>query len=250
MTIISDPWFYAAAIPAVFLTGLSKSGFATGIGTLSVPLLALVISVPQAAAVMMPLLLLADLIGLRLFRREYDKKLLRFMLPCGLVGVVIGTLTFKLMSPHFVAGCVGIFTLLFLVQQLFFPPSANSKPQPRWLATVFVVTSGFTSFIAHAGGPPMNAYALPLQLKPLVYSATLAYFYFVINLSKWIPYAYLGLLDMSHLWTAILLMPLAGLGVWAGRKMAERISPKVFYQLIYFGMFLSGSKLLWDAFNG
>jgi uncharacterized protein len=248
ITIISDPWFYAVAIPAVFLTGLSKSGFATGIGTLTVPLMALVITVPQAAAIMMPLLLLADLIGLRMFRREFDKKLLRFMLPWGLVGIVIGTLTFKLMSPQIVAGCVGVFTLLFLVQQLFFPPSANSKPQPRWLGAVFVVTSGFTSFIAHAGGPPMNAYALPLKLKPLVFSATMAYFYFVINLSKWIPYAYLGLLDLQNFWTAVVLMPFAGLGVWAGRKMAERMSPKMFYRLIYFGMFLSGTKLLWDAF--
>ena len=112
MNFITDPWFYAAAIPAVFLTGLSKSGFATGIGALSVPLLALTISVPQAAAVMMPLLLLADLIGLRMFRRDFDKKLLRFILPFGLLGVVIGTLLFKLMSAHLVAGCVGAFTLL------------------------------------------------------------------------------------------------------------------------------------------
>jgi uncharacterized membrane protein YfcA len=148
MTIISDPWFYAVAIPAVFLTGLSKSGFATGIGTLSVPLMALMIPVPQAAAVMMPLLLLA---------------------------VVIGTFTFKLLSPQVVAGCVGVFTLLFLAQQLFFPPSANSKPQPRWLGSLFVVTSGFTSFIAHAGAPPLNAYVLPLKLKPMVFAATLAY---------------------------------------------------------------------------
>lgn len=248
MTIISDPWFYAAAIPAVFLTGLSKSGFATGIGSLSVPLLALTISVPQAAAVMMPLLFLADLIGLRMFRRDFDKKLLRFILPFGLLGVVIGTLLFKLMSAHLVAGCVGAFTLLFLAQQLFFPPRASSPPPPKWLGGILVTLSGFTSFIAHAGAPPMNAYALPLKLKPMVFAATLAYFYFFINLSKWIPYAYLGLLDLRNFWTAIVLMPFAGLGVWAGKKMAERMSPKMFYRLIYVGMFLSGSKLLWDAF--
>jgi uncharacterized protein len=248
MNIITDPWFYAAAIPAVFLTGLSKSGFATGIGTLSVPLLALTISVPQAAAVMMPLLLLADLIGLRMFRREFDTKLLRFFLPFGLFGVVIGTLTFKLLSAHLVAGCVGGFTLLFLAQQLLFPPKADANPPPRWLGAILVTLSGFTSFIAHAGNPPINAYVLPLKLKPVVFAATMSYFFFAINLSKWIPYAYLGLLDLRNFWTAFLLMPVAGLGVWAGRAMSQRISPTMFYRLIYFGMFLSGSKLLWDAF--
>ncbi len=248
MTIISDPWFYAVAIPAVFLTGLSKSGFATGIGTLSVPLMALVIPVPQAAAVMMPLLLLADLIGLRMFRRDFDLALLRFMLPWGLLGIAIGTLTFKVLSPHVVAGCVGAFTLLFLAQQLLFPPRLNSKPQPKWLGAVFVAMSGFTSFIAHAGGPPANAYALPLKLKPMVFAATMAYFFFVINLSKWIPYAYLGLLDLRNFWTALVMMPIAGFGVWAGKKMAMRMSPKMFYRLIHLGMLLSGSKLLWDAF--
>ena len=248
MNFITDPWFYAVAIPAVFLTGLSKSGFATGIGTLSVPLMALAIPVPQAAAVMMPLLLLADLIGLRMFRRDFDKKLLRFMLPWGLLGIAIGTLTFKVLSPHVVAGCVGAFTLLFLAQQLLFPPSGHIKPQPKWLGAVFVSMSGFTSFIAHAGGPPANAYALPLKLKPVVFAATMAYFFFVINLSKWIPYAYLGLLDLRNFWTALVMMPFAGFGVWAGKKMAERMSPKLFYRLIHLGMLLSGSKLLWDAF--
>jgi uncharacterized membrane protein YfcA len=248
MPIITDPWFYAAAIPAVFLTGLSKSGFATGIGSLSVPLLALVISVPQGAAVMMPLLLLADLIGLRMFRGEFDVKLLRFFLPYGLLGVIIGTLTFKMLSAHVVAGCVGAFTLLFLAQRLFFPPKAHANPPPLWLGAILVTLSGFTSFIAHAGNPPINAYALPLKLKPVVFAATLAYFFFFINLAKWMPYAYLGLLDLRNFWTAFLLMPIAGLGVWAGRAMSVRISPQMFYRLIYIGMFLSGSKLLWDAF--
>jgi uncharacterized protein len=248
MNFITDPWFYAVAIPAVFLTGLSKSGFATGIGALSVPLLALVISVPQAAAVMMPLLFLADVIGLRMFRRDYDKKLLCFLIPFGLLGVVIGTLLFKLISPHLVAGCVGAFTLIFLAQRLFFQPKTDSRPLPKWLGAILLTLSGFTSFIAHAGNPPINAYVLPLKLKPVVFSATMAYFFFTINLSKWIPFAYLGLLDLRNFWTAFLLMPVAGLGVWTGRTMSQRVSPKMFYRLIYCGMFLSGSKLLWDAF--
>jgi uncharacterized protein len=35
--LIADPWFYAAAIPAVLLMGLSKSGFLMGFGSMATP---------------------------------------------------------------------------------------------------------------------------------------------------------------------------------------------------------------------
>ena len=61
----NDPWFYAVAIPAVLLMGLSKSGFASGLGSMGTPLMALVIPVPRAAAIMLPLLLVMDGIGIQ-----------------------------------------------------------------------------------------------------------------------------------------------------------------------------------------
>jgi uncharacterized membrane protein YfcA len=109
------------------------------------------------------------------------------------------------------------------------------------------VTSGFTSFISHAGGPPISAYVIPLRLAPLAFTATLAFFFFVINLSKWIPYGFLGLLDLRNMATSLVLLPLAPLGVWAGVRLARRISPLVFYRVLYVGMFLTGCKLLWDG---
>jgi uncharacterized membrane protein YfcA len=248
MNIIVDPWFYVAAVPAVILMGLGKSGFGSGLGALAVPFMALSIPVPQAAAVMMPLLLLADVIGLRVFRGDFDKKLLLFMLPYGLLGTVIGTLLFKLLSAHVVAGFVGGFTLIFLAQQLLFPQRKSNKPPPRWLGAILVTLSGFTSFIAHAGGPPANAYTIPLKLNPVVFAATASYFFFFINFSKWLPYAWLGLLDWRNFWTSLLLMPFAALGVWVGQRIARKMNEALFYRLVYTGMFLSGTKLLWDAF--
>jgi uncharacterized protein len=249
MNVILDPWFYVFAIPAVLIVGISKSGFGVGFGSLAVPLMALTVTVPQAAALMMPLLFLIDVLGLRVFKKDYDKKLLLFMIPFGLLGTVIGTFLFKYLSVQAVAGCVGFFTLAFLAQRLLFAPKPDSPLPPKWLGGILVTLSGFTSFIAHAGGPPMNAFAIPLKLRPVVFAATLSYFFFAINLSKWIPYAYLGLLDWRNFWTSVLLMPLAALGVWIGQGMARRISPVLFYRLVYAGMFLSGVKLLWDAFQ-
>lgn len=245
--LITDPNFYAVAIPAVLLMGISKSGFGAGFGSLVVPLMALVVTVPQAAAILMPLLFVMDLLGMAAFRKDFDMKLLRFLIPCGLVGVAVGTLLFKLLNAHTVAGIVGGFTLLFLAQRLLFPPRADSLPPPRWLGALLTVTSGFTSFIAHAGGPPVNAYLIPMRLSPVYFTATMAFYFFVINLSKWLPYAWLGLLDWRNLATSLVLLPLAPLGVWVGVRLARRISAVLFYRFIYLGMFLTGIKLVWDA---
>lgn len=231
----------------MLLLGLSKSGFGAGFGSLAVPMMALVINVPQAAAILMPVLLLMDLLGIAVFRKDFDKDLLKFLLPCGLVGIVIGALLFKLLQPQVVAGIVGVFTLLFLAQRFLFPPKADAAPPPRWLGALLTATSGFTSFIAHAGGPPINAYVIPLKLKPLMFTATMAYFFFIINLAKWIPYAWLGLLDLRNFATSLALLPFAPIGVWAGVRIAKLIQPTLFYRLVYLGMFLTGIKLVWDA---
>ncbi|MDO8456274.1 MAG: sulfite exporter TauE/SafE family protein [Burkholderiaceae bacterium] len=246
--LITDPFFYAVAIPAVLLLGISKSGFGAGFGSLAVPMMAMAVTVPQAAAILMPVLLLMDLLSMAAFRKDFDKKLLVFLIPFGLLGTVIGTLLFKVLDSHMVAGIVGVFTLVFLAQRLLFPPKPGSAPPPRWLGALLTTTSGFTSFIAHAGGPPINAYVIPLKLNPLVFAATMSFFFFFINLSKWVPYAWLGLLDMRNFATSLALLPLAPMGVWVGVRIAKRINQVLFYRLLYTGMFLTGCKLVWDAF--
>lgn len=249
MPLITDPFFYAVAIPAVLLLGVSKSGFGAGFGSLAVPMMALAVTVPQAAAILMPVLLVMDLLGMAAFRKNVDRNLLRFLLPFGLLGIVIGALLFKILDAKVVAGIVGGFTLLFLAQRLLFPPKAGSPPPPKWLGAVLTATSGFTSFIAHAGGPPINAYVIPLRLKPVLFTGTLAFFFFFINIAKWIPYAWLGLLDLRNMLTSMVLLPFAPIGVWAGVRIAHRINPVLFYRLVYSGMFLTGIKLVWDAWR-
>lgn len=247
LPVIHDPWFYVLAVPAVLLIGLSKSGFASGFGALATPMVALAVPVPQAAAVMLPLLLVADAIGLQQLWRERDRVLLRRLLWPGLAGIVIGALLFGVFSTAAVSGVVGGLTLAFLAQRLLFPPRADSTPAPRWVGPACAVAAGFTSFVAHAGSPPINAYVLPLKLPPRTYAGTMAVFFAALNLSKWLPYALLGQIDVRNMLSSTLLMPLTPLGVWAGMWLTRRVSAGWFYRLAYTGMFLTGTKLLWDG---
>jgi uncharacterized membrane protein YfcA len=214
---------------------------------MATPLLALALPVPQAAAVMLPLLLVMDFTGVRQLWHERDRDLLRLLLPAGLIGTLVGTLLFGVFSAKAVAGVVGAMTLLFLAQRLLFPPRQDAPPPPKALGFVLGIAGGFTSFVAHAGSPPLSAYVLPLKLEPVRLAGTMAVLFTVINLSKWIPYAWLGLFDARNLATSLLLVPLAPLGVWAGVWATRRIAPEWFYRVAYAGMACAGLKLLFDG---
>ncbi len=247
---IDDPFFYAVAVPAVLMMGLAKSGVGAGFGALAVPLMALVMPVPQAAAIMLPLLAVMDAFGLASLWRERDRALIRLLLPAGLAGTVLGTVLFGWLSAPVVAGLVGALTLAFLAIRRFFPPRRDAPPPPRWLGWLLGMTSGFTSFVAHAGGPPIGFYVLPLKLSPLRFTATMAVFFAAINASKWLPYAWLGLLDTRNLLASAVLLPLAPVGVWLGVRAVRIIPPRLFYGLFEIGMLLTGLKLLWDGVKG
>lgn len=244
---IDDPQFYGWAIPAVLLVGLAKSGFLSGFGAVATPLMAMAIPVPQAAAIMLPLLCVMDMASLHQLWRDRDADLLTLLLPAGLVGIVLGTVLFSLVSPAVVSAIVGALTLLFLLQRLVFKPSKDGPPPSRALGFVMGATSGFTSFVAHAGGPPISAYVLPMRMDPVRVAATLAVFFTVVNLAKWVPYAALGLFDARNLWTSLVLVPLAPVGVWAGVWLTRRMASAWFYRIAYIGMAVAGGKLLWDG---
>ena len=227
---------------------LFRSGFGSGFGSLAVPLMALTVTVPEAAAVLMPLLFILDLLALRAYRQAYDRPLLYMLLPWSMVGVLIGFLLFKFLNAHIVEGVVGVFALGFVAQRVLFPPSPQGVLLPRWIGATLTAMSGFTSFVAHAGSPALNAYVLPMRLAPLTYAATMAVLFFWVNLAKWVPYAYLGLFDVRGLVTAVILMPVTPIGIWIGVHLARHMSPQLFYACIQVGMTLTGCKLVFDGF--
>jgi uncharacterized membrane protein YfcA len=245
--VITDPWFYAVAIPAVFLTGISKSGFASGFGALATPLVAMTMPVPQAAAILLPLLLAMDATGLQQLWRVRDRALVRALVPWGIGGTLLGAALFGVLPTTAVSAVVGVLTLLFLAQRLLVSSAGAARPPGTWVGRACATASGFTSFVAHAGSPPIAAYLLPLRLTPAAFSGTMAVYFGALNLFKLLPYTALGLIDGRNLATSLILLPITPLGVWAGVRLTHRISPAWFYRLAYGGMLLTGLKLLWDG---
>lgn len=248
---ISDPGFYLCAVPAVILVGLSKGGFGSGLGVLGVPLLALAIPPVQAAAIMLPILLVMDAVGLYAWRAVYDAKTLAILLPAAIVGIAAGWFLAARVSEPQVRLIVGTVALLFALDYwLRGRRRLDPRPHNRAKGWFWGAVSGFTSFISHAGGPPYQMYALPLRLDPRLFAGTAAIFFASVNAVKVVPYLALGQFSPANLATSLVLMPLAPLATLAGVRLVRRISPDIFYRFTYATIFLVALKLIWDGLQG
>ena len=169
MNLITDPAFYAAAIPAVFFVGLSKGGFGGAMALLGVPMMSLVISPVQAAAIMLPILIVMDMASLWIWRGRFDRRTLWIMVPGGALGILIGWATaawIEIPAVRLIVGGIAIiFALDYLRGRLALTAGAPASHN-RLKGTFWGTIAGFTSFVTHAGGPPYQFYTLPLNQDP------------------------------------------------------------------------------------
>lgn len=245
---ISDPLFYLAAVPAVLIFGISKGGFAGGLGIVTVPMMALVIPPTQAAAIMLPILLIMDLAAMWAYRLNWDRGLMKILLPAGLCGTVLGTLSFRLLTTDAIRLILGLIAIGFVLHRWSRRgPAAAPAPRSAAKGWFWGTLSGLTSFIAHSGGAPLNVYLLPLRLRPAVMVGTVAFLFAAVNWSKVLPYSWLGLLNAENFVASALLVPAGVAGVWIGVWLQKRINEALFYRIVYVFLLLTGVKLLWDG---
>jgi uncharacterized membrane protein YfcA len=241
--------FFALAVPAVILLGLSKGGF-VGLGALSLPMLALAISPVRAAAILLPILIVQDVVGVWAFRKSWDGHVLAWMLPGSMIGIALAYVFAARVSESAVLGVVGAISILFGAYRLWTDRrGAISAPaqSPGWVGTLAGIASGFTSQIAHAGQPPFQIWVLPKRLPRDVLVGTTAIFFAATNWLKVPAYWALGQFSRENMLAAATLLPVAIASTFAGVWLVRRVSPARFYTAIYALMILVGIKLAWDA---
>ncbi|WP_184015893.1 sulfite exporter TauE/SafE family protein [Sphingobium boeckii] len=246
---LTDPVFYALAIPAIILLGLGKGGF-SGFGSAALPLLALTMSPVQAAAIMLPIMIVQDVVGVWSFRKTWDGNVLWVMLPGAVAGIVLGWLLAAQVSANAVMAALGAISILFALQRLWVERGgriAASASSPPWIGTLLGVVSGFTSQIAHAGAPPFQMWVIPKRLDHLTFAGTAAIFFAIVNWMKVPAYMALGQFTRENMLTAAALLPLAIGSTFAGVVLVRRVTGTRFYTVIYLLMIFVGAKLLWDA---
>ncbi len=249
-THFADPVMLLTGLAAVGLVGLSKGGLGGAFALLGVPVLSLVMPPVQAAALLLPLLLVMDAVSLWVWRGFFHKQTLAAMLPAAVLGIAVGGLTAAVTPEGLVRLIVGVVALAFVLRSVW-PASTGAAPTPsRASAWFWGAVAGFTSFVAHAGGPPYQVHTLPLRLDPRVYTGTAVIFFAVVNVVKVLPYAALGQLDTRTLMSAAVLLPVAAVAVLIGAALVRRMRPAVFYPFMLAMVALVGLRLVYDGLRG
>lgn len=244
--IITDPFFYVVAIPAVIFLGLSKGGFA-GIGIASTPLLALYLPPLEAAALILPLLIIQDALSIYVYRRDWDASNLKILLPGAVLGMALAWLLASHISDNAVRLAIGLIGVTF-VANAWLKRAAIEPTRMGPAAGVFWGTvAGFTSFMTQAGGPPFQVYVLPQRLPKLVLVGTTTIFFAVVNALKIIPYFMLGQFTSANFATSMTLLPVAIAANFAGIWLVKHTPTGLFYRIVYVLLLLISLALLWQG---
>jgi uncharacterized protein len=218
-----------------FMMGLSKTGIA-GLGILTVALFANILPALKSTGVLLPLLILADLFAVALFRKHADWRHIWRLFPWVLAGLPLGFLVMGRAGAGLISRLIGAILLAMAALHLWRRDAmardpeglAARLPHAAWFAGCTGILAGFTTMVANAAGPVMVLYLLAMGLSKRTYLGTMAWFFLLVNVSK-VPLSWqLNLVNANSLaLDGPLVLPLLS-GVALGPLIVRYLSQRVF----------------------
>jgi uncharacterized membrane protein YfcA len=245
-----DPTILLLGLATTFIIAVGKGAFGGGLAMLGIPLLSFAIDPIDAAIVVAPLVAFMDLFALRAFGpATWSKPDLVWLLPGMAAGIGLGVAVFAFVDPRVVALLIGAVTLLFCADYFLRGRRAapQSLPVSRPLALAAGAASGFTTFIAHAGGPPTALYLLRRGVSKTVYAGTTVALFAMANFLKLPPYLALGWSKPEVLVAALAFAPAVPLGIFVGKVLHDRMPAARLFFWCYVLMTAGASKLFAEA---
>ena len=240
--------FLVMLVAVTFLVSLSKGGLGGMAGSLSTPLMALVLPVNQVLGLLLPIMLLADVFSIALHWRRWNARLVWLLIPGGVVGVSIGTYFIANVSTQVLKIGLATIALLFVVYKLLEKRILGSikYQEKNWHGWLAGSTAGFTSAMAHSGVPPISIYLMLQNVTPRVFVATSVLFYALLNWIKVPFYYFTGMFDFQRLWQIAWVFPIVPFGVWIGRWLVTKVSKVVFDNIILVLLVITAVLLILD----
>jgi len=249
MTIITEPVFYLLAIPALITLGLAKGGF-TGVGAMATPLVAFYLPPLEAAALILPVLIVQDAISVWIYHRDWSAWNLKVMLPGAVIGIGIAWVFAGFVSDDVVRVTVGIIGVTFVLNAWFNRHLTGAQEKTAASGVFWGGVAGFVSTLTQGGSPPFQVHVLPQRLPKMELVGTITLFFAAVNAMKIVPYVALGHFNTRNFATSLLLLPIAVatnfLGVW----LVKRTPMEAFYTITYvLTLLISVALIVQGAWN-
>lgn len=253
-----DSGFWLVAVVAVLIMGVSKGGFGSGMNVASTPLLALASNPILAAAIMLPLLNIMDLLGIRAFWRQWDIRTARSLLLPMIAGVVLGIILFTSVNADWLRILLAVVVYVVLTDRWgllrrvgLMVQKAKETPEPGGpMAWILGTLLGVTSTIAHAGGPAGSAYLLRFNFDKTTFQATTILTFTAVNLIKLPFYLFTGQFPLSTLAMTGVLVPVAVVSMLLGVVLHRIMPQRPFFIFMEAALFVTACKLMWDGVTG
>lgn len=235
----------------VFLISFAKGAFGGGLAVIGIPVLALVMDPLQAGAMLAPLFVAMDIVGLRYWKpATWSRPDVMVLTPALLIGLGLGTVLIGILNVHLLSIAIAALCLAFAIAWWRSGGRVVVRPRRTGFAWLVGTGAGITTMVAHAGGPPLAVYLLRLGLPKALYAGTMSIVFTVGNAAKVLPWLWVAP-PTAQTWALVLwVLPTVPLGVWAGWRLHNRLDQRQLFGLAYVLLTLAALKLLWDGVTG
>lgn len=242
--------FFVVASIMVFFIGVSKAGLAAGFGALGVPVFSMYMPPAMAAGILLPIMVVIDTTNLWNYRNHFQRQYLKILILGALLGIGLGTLAFGVVQPEWLrlgVGCIALWFAGLHFLKRYLPEIGQKLPMKYGLG--FALVSGFTSHLAHAGGPPIRAFLLNQELPKSQFIGTFGFLFACVNWMKVPPYLYFGQITWDSAYISLLLSAAVPFGVLVGLAVHRSLSQALFTKIAYVLLTLAGLKMVYDGLS-
>lgn len=211
------------------LIGMAKTGV-HGAGMLAVPLLAAVFGGKLSSGMLLPVLVMADVFGVRYYHRHASWRHLKILFPWTAGGVLLGTLVGGMINDELFKTIMAIIIVISVVIMMWLEKTNKEDvPDYLWFAILIGIAGGFTSMVGNLAGSVMALYLLSMRLPKNEFIGTAAWFFMVLNWFK-IPFHVFAWKTISwdSLWLNLSTLPLIALGAYLGVVIVRQIPEKTY----------------------
>jgi len=242
-----------AVSSAMLVIGMGKAGFGAGVGIVAMPIMALAVSAREALALLLPALLLGDIIGIAGHKKVFAGKLLRWLVPGAIGGIIVAAVVLHLLLQqgaetignvlNVLVGSVCLAVIGSQAWRLLGRPVPKLPASPGLSAGIGFV-EGFISTLTHSAGALVTVYLLKQNLGKVKFVTTMLLLFFFINGAKLIAFVADGFVTWSTLRRMLLFLPLVPLGAVLGFWMNKRVSSRPFTIVLYVIASIAAVKMI------